>query len=185
MGVEMKRNLEPDRVWQIVGGKMVNTLTKATIQLGDKVFAGAVVHKCVAVYDDNEQRTAEAVRDVFFGSIIHELKQGLMPVGVPCVVVGFRLLSDKRQIDFDNDRENYSSPVITNSPRRPYLLVSFWPTHKPMLVDPSDVYTDFNHGLIFNWRKYIPRHPDADFREECERKEHERYLKEMAHERPY
>lgn len=180
----MKPTIEPEKVWQIVGGKMVNSETKTALELGDKVAVKAIIHKCVAVFDSEQERIAGPVRNVDEGMIIHELKRCPLACVLNGVIVGVRFLSDNRRIYFCNEgydkgtREEYSS-------RRPYLLVSFWPTHKPMLVDPADVDVISDQGLCFNWRKLIPRHPDADFRQECARKDMERLMKELEHERSY
>lgn len=149
---------------------LVHPESDRRLRLGDNVCVNGVVVKSVAVFDYDIDPTIRAtcpVHDIENGRIDYKLVRQETYESIIGTIVGFRDLQPARTVDIDltgQYGEKYTSYRTVTAKRRPYLLVCFWPTHKPVLVDPYDAEVDDTMTEYdMRWRKNVPESPDKAF----------------------
>lgn len=155
--------------WKLNKLVLTNSEDGRTVVLGDVVRVSHVVQKTVAVYDDDVDptiRSVDPLSEVANGRVIKRLVNCELREWQNGLVVGVRFLPECRVTKIEYRHDEYSNFVKQPAVRKPYLLVCFWPTHKPVLVDPAYAHHHEFAGFNFEWRKYVPAHPDAEFRKE-------------------
>ena len=158
--------------WKINKLILTNDEDERTLVFGDVVQVSHIIQKSVAVYDDDVDPTIRSVgpiREVANGRIVNRLVNSELRKWQNGLIVGVRFLPECRVTKIEYKHDEYSIFINQPATRKPYLLVCFWPTHKPVLVDPTYAHHAECVGFNFEWRKFIPPHPDAEFREEWHR----------------
>lgn len=153
--------------WTVNKLRLTNSETGRVIVLGDIVKVNKVVYKTSAVYDEDAPdptiRSREIIGRIANGCVVKRLEDSPTEETINGLVVGFRFLSPSRALRWDSDGRENKKITRTHEPRKPYLLVCFWPTHKPMLVDPDYAFAADALEFRVDWRKRLPPHPDKVF----------------------
>lgn len=152
--------------WKVNKLILTNSENGRNIVLGDIVEVSAVAYKTVAVYDDDVDptiRSKAVVGAITNGSIVRRIENLPTDETINGLIVGFRFLQPSRVVRWNNDGRGNEKIARTSEPRKPYLLVCFWPTHKPILVDPDFAFAADALEFRVDWRKQLPPHPDKEF----------------------